>query len=321
MKKILSLDELIAHMKRKGIRFNLVDETAAREFLADHNYYMKLASYRANYDKCPPESKRAGEYQNLEFAYLQELSTIDMHLRYIVLEMCLDIEHQLKVRLVTDVTNDANEDGYQIVKNFFRDEDINFRILKNINSHKSGEYCKELIDKYYPYFPIWVIVELISFGDLIHIIQYYERTSSNKILLDQKIMNVIRDLRNACAHSNCLLNKMSSKMDSTKQPNSIITNFVAGMNGISAKSRKQHLSCTFPYYMVTLLYVYNHYTLENAKKVRYEQLHDFLEGRALKHKEYFKGNPKICGTYDFLKKVIDNLNQMGYNVSTIENGQ
>lgn len=31
-----------------------------------------------------------------------------------------------------------------------------------IHKHKSGEYCKNLIEKYYPYFPIWVLVELIS---------------------------------------------------------------------------------------------------------------------------------------------------------------
>lgn len=42
---------------------------------------MKLASYRANYDKC----KSNGEYINLDFTYLQEvLPTIDMRLRYLI---------------------------------------------------------------------------------------------------------------------------------------------------------------------------------------------------------------------------------------------
>lgn len=75
IKPMLSIDELIEHMKAKGIRFNIVSEEEAQEFLTTNNYYMKLASYRANYDKCPLESKRAGEYQQSEFAYLQELST------------------------------------------------------------------------------------------------------------------------------------------------------------------------------------------------------------------------------------------------------
>ncbi len=304
---MLTIDELLTHMKEKGIRFSVTSEEQARNFLSEHNYYMKLASYRANYDKCPPESARAGQYQNLEFAYLQELSTIDMHLRYIVMRMCLDIEHQLKVRLLTETTKDPEEDGYRIVKSFLREEDCQMNILQSIRHHKSGEYCKELIEKYYPYFPIWVLVELISFGELLHIIQYYEKTSGKTILLDGKLMNIIRDLRNACAHSNCLLNKMCVSMDATKQPSSDVTRFVAGMQDIPVASRRKYLNRTFPYYMVTLLYVYNCYAAEPARKKRYLQLKEFMEARAVQHREYFTNSPRIRGTYQFLKKVIDNL--------------
>lgn len=152
MKKLLSVDELIQHMKSKGIKFHEVSEADAKDFLLKNNYYMKLASYRANYEK-NDVGKRIGEYKNLDFGYLQELSTIDMHLRYIVIEMCLDIEHAIKVKLISEVTNNTNEDGYEIVKKFLS-EDNNINILKNIRGHKSGEYCKDLIEKYYPYFPV-----------------------------------------------------------------------------------------------------------------------------------------------------------------------
>ena len=51
MKQLLSPDELIAHMKEKGIGFNIVNENQAKDFMANSNYYMKLASYRFNYTK------------------------------------------------------------------------------------------------------------------------------------------------------------------------------------------------------------------------------------------------------------------------------
>lgn len=51
MKLLKTSDELISHMKIKGIKFDIAKEEDAKVFLQNNNYYMKLASYRANYDK------------------------------------------------------------------------------------------------------------------------------------------------------------------------------------------------------------------------------------------------------------------------------
>ena len=85
MKALLTAQELVAHMKKKGIGFTIVNEENAEDFLQHHNYYLKLASYRENYKKYSTGDK-AGQYVNLEFAYLKELSTLDMYLRYLVLQ-------------------------------------------------------------------------------------------------------------------------------------------------------------------------------------------------------------------------------------------
>ena len=137
MKVLKSSDELILHMQTKGIRFDIVNEKDAKTFLENNNYYMKLASYRENYDK----RKSNGQYINLDFAYLQELSTIDMHLRYLILEMCLDIEHALKIRLLKDIENNPEEDGYDIIRRFVTKYE---RSCQNIQRHKSSEYCREI---------------------------------------------------------------------------------------------------------------------------------------------------------------------------------
>ena len=131
MKNLLSIDELIDHMKARGIKFEIISESEARDFLTKNNYYFKLASYRTLYAKCPEGSSREGQYQNLDFAYLKELSTIDMHLRYIIVEMCLDIEHAIKVQLINAVTQNSDDDGYQLIKLYLKDEDSSLNILKN----------------------------------------------------------------------------------------------------------------------------------------------------------------------------------------------
>lgn len=304
MKQLLSIEELIQHMKNRGITFNEISENDAKQFLQNNNYYMKLAAYRANYYKCDT-GKRQGQYKKLDFGYLKELSTIDMYLRYIVMDMCLDIEHVIKVRLIKNITNNPSEDGYDIVRKFIAQDD-NLRILKNIRSHKSGEYCKDLIEKYYPYFPVWVFVELISFGDLLYFCSFYEKIYGVQII-NNKLMNTVRDVRNAAAHSNCLLNKMTEKIDSTKQVNNEISSFIIGMKNISKTSRVNNLSYKFTNSFVTVLYVYDSLMNEIPKQKRYKEIQEFMNGRVVKNKQFFQSNSKIVGVYNFHKKVIDNL--------------
>lgn len=304
MKQLLSIEELIQHMKNRGITFNEISENDAKQFLQNNNYYMKLAAYRANYDKCDT-GKRQGQYKKLDFGYLKELSTIDMYLRYIVMDMCLDIEHVIKVRLIKNITNNPSEDGYDIVRKFIAQDD-NLRILKNIRSHKSGEYCKDLIEKYYPYFPVWVFVELILFGDLLYFCSFYEKIYGVQII-NNKLMNTVRDVRNAAAHSNCLLNKMTEKIDSTKQVNNEISSFIIGMKNISKTSRVNNLSYKFTNSFVTVLYVYDSLMNEIPKQKRYKEIQEFMNGRVVKNKQFFQSNSKIVGVYNFHKKVIDNL--------------
>ena len=81
-KKLLTSDELILHMKEKGITFNIINESNAKIILEQHNYYFKLASYRKNYNKIPT-GERIGQYVDLDFAYLKDLSIIDCNLRYL----------------------------------------------------------------------------------------------------------------------------------------------------------------------------------------------------------------------------------------------
>lgn len=306
MKPLLTIDEMIDHMKEKGIKFNIVSEDEAKKFLSESNYYMKLASYRSNYPKYQDGSKKNGQYMNLEFAYLKELSTIDMHLRYLIMEMCLDIEHYLKVKLLQAIENNPDEDGYDIIRRFVSAENNSY-ILKKIRSHKSSEYCKNLIEKYYPYFPAWVFVEVISFGDLTYLCAFYEQRYGEEII-NNKFMNSVRDIRNAAAHSNCLINRLFDPLENGKQIDSEISNYVKSLTNINSNTRGKNLNYSVTYNIITLLYIYDTIvTSKAAKQYRYNELKDFFDNRAIRHQDYFKAHSKIVGIYNFIKKVVDNL--------------
>lgn len=311
MKQLLTTDELIEHMKKKGITFNIVSEQEAKNFLSDNNYYMKLASYRANYPKYTAGSK-IGQYINLDFAYLKELSTIDMYLRYLIIQMCLDIEHALKVSLISHVEKNPKEDGYELIRRFIgytnpKGQQQNEYILKKIRGHKSSDYSKDLIEKYYPYFPVWVFVELISFGDLTYLIAFYDEMYSDPIV-NNKFMNIVRDMRNASAHSNCLINKLFAPLNPGQQIDSIISNYVKTIPGISPTTRAKNLNYRVVYSFVTLLYIYDSVVPDGkAKLKRHAEIKDLFDNRMCLHKDYFSSHTKIRGIYNFTKKIVDTL--------------
>lgn len=48
----------------------------------------------------------------LDFSHLVDLSSIDMGIRYFLLQMVLDVEHSIKVQIIDDLTNNPNVDPY-----------------------------------------------------------------------------------------------------------------------------------------------------------------------------------------------------------------
>ena len=303
MKILKTTDELIEHLKDKGCKFNIVNEEQAKDFLSKHNYYLKLAAFRNNYDKIN-SGQNKGKYKNLEFAYLKELSTIDMYLRKIIFKMCSDIEHNIKVMLLKDTENNPDEDGYKCISKFVG-EDIKNR-LTNIKRHSDSEYCKNLINKYYPYFPIWVYVELISFGTLAHLCDYYNTMYGRNFLgIDNRLLNSVRDLRNASAHNNCLINKLQR---GDNKPLQSIVDYVSKNPYIKSESRNKKLSNKFIYDFVTLIYVYNNIIKsDNLRQNQLEELKQLVCGRMRREIEYFNTNCLVKSSFDFLKKIIDNL--------------
>lgn len=318
MKNILNNNQLIKHMKNKGITFNIIDTSSANTLMNTKVHYFHLAAYRILYPKNNSNSSKSGTYQKLDFAYLYELSLIDKRIQKIILNMCLDIENQIKIKLISEITNNSDEDGYEIVKSFIKKEDPKLNLIKKINYHKSGKYCHDLIKKYYPYFPIWVLVELISFGSLIHISQFYEKEYATNIIVKNKLMNIVRDLRNACAHNNCLLNTIAREIDSTKQPDIEITNFIKNLKVVSKDSRTHNLHNSSSYSICTLLYVYTSIMPLESIYSHLSELKEFINRNISHHKDYFSSNSKILGTYTFLNKIIDKLAQKYNNDNRIE---
>ena len=138
--------ELVYLLKEeKGVTFSVMNEDAAISYLSERNNYLRTASYRKNYQKYL-HTESEGKYINLDFAYLAELSTIDYYLRSILLKMCINIEHAMKVLLVETVSQADSEDGYQIIDDFIREYPS---VLTDIAQKADAVFTKDLINKYF----------------------------------------------------------------------------------------------------------------------------------------------------------------------------
>ena len=311
----LTSEQLVSKLKNdKGVTFKYITEKEAEIFLRDKNNYMRTAAYRKNYLKYD-EGIHKGKYIDLDFAYLQELSIIDMHLRHIIIKMCLDIEHALKVKLVKDAEDSTLINGYDIVSQFL---DENPRVINKLEGTSSSPFTKDLLFKYFIIkkvnnmpnkinnkivgydCPIWVLLELLSFGDFIRFYEfYYNQTGQEHIPLT--LINLTKSLRNGCTHNNCILADLTK--GSSHKP-AIVTREIAKILEITKNQRTKKLSSRVVLEIVSMLLLYKQTVSEKVKYYRIIELKEFFDGRMIEKKGFFERNLLLVSTYDFLRKVI-----------------
>lgn len=242
----LSYSAQIQHLKRKGVAFNKMSESDALHYLQYNSYLFKLSAYRKNY----PKDITNMRYLHLEFATLVDMAVIDMYLRSLMLKMSLNIEHYAKVKLLARITKKNDEDGYSIVSDYLNSLTLKARkyIDDELARNAKSPYCHKAYAKYKNHYPLWVFIEIISFGSFISFYKYcanrllnadettYEHIKNKcrnnqipiykssdarqcrQLIREDKIMISnfylllsIKHLRNAAAHNNCIISDLRDK--------------------------------------------------------------------------------------------------------------
>ena len=310
IKPKLTISEQIQYMKeRQGIRFSIISEEEAEHFLKEHTYFFKLKSFARNYAK-NTSGPNAGKYSNLEFAYLKELSTLDMYLRERILRMTMDIEHYLKLRLINFISEDDTEDGYSIVDAFLgNNSDVRERI-QNKQMRKNSP-CRELLESNDWHFAIWNIAEVLSFGDFIRLYSYYIQCHGEHQSKIDNCLYPVRFLRNAAAHNNGLLRNLKQTNLPEFKKNKQVCSYISkkfqerGIQ-VSANVFKKKTKNQFIHDFSVMLYVFHHIvTSEPIQKKSMEKLIQLFDGRFLQHQDYFESNDVITSSYKFVRNVID----------------
>lgn len=289
----MSPEDLVLHMRDRGIQFNIMSHTEAVSFLTNNNYYKKLSCYKKNYTWVHDKDGNK-KYQQLEFAYLTELSVIDMRLRYLIMQMCLDIEHAVKIWLINKCL-ERKDDGYTICSRFLEQYSD---ISSSIEKHSSSPYCEELINCHKHRYPIWILLEVLSFGDLCKLYKWFNDNNISKTTNNNIIFRV-RELRNAAAHSHCLIRDLKS---GNAAPVPCVSKFVSSIPAISPSARTSKLKNCFICDFVSTLLFYDMMVKSGGSKNRvYQELSFLFNERMLRHKDYFSQNILVKSSYQFCK--------------------
>jgi abortive infection bacteriophage resistance protein len=181
------------------------DSTFCERILEQVNYY-RLSAYFLPFK----ENERYIEGTTFDNVY--QLYEFDQKLRNILFATIEEIEVFLKAKIAYYHAHKYGALGYNVLANYNTKCDINkfiTSIKTKINDNRRIQFVKHHIDNYNGQFPIWVIIELFTFGML-------SRFYVNLPKLDQKVvarelyatipknlaswLRCCSDLRNICAH-------------------------------------------------------------------------------------------------------------------------
>jgi len=305
----LTPDEQMKHLRSQGVRFDLMSEKDAISYLAKNNNFFRLRSYRQGFARVE-EGKRKGQFANLDFKMLVDLSVIDMLLRYEMLRLTLDVEHFSKVMLLTHIEK-CHEDGYEIIQDFLASYDhpngskTPNRLKQEIERGKNSPYTRDLIASSPDFrFPVWAFQEVISFDSFNYFTKFCSERFEDKTLAnDFYLLQDVRSLRNACAHNNCIINDMGAKPGG-KRPNDTISQAVSSVASIGSGQRRSKLSNERLRQIVATLYLHKERASSGVLEHRTEDLGKFAE-RMKKNIDYYDGNNQIKSGFRFIGSLIE----------------
>lgn len=325
-KSKLTIDEQIKYLKIKGVTFNYMDEDKAKTYLAEHSYYYKLTSYRKNFIK-----NKDSQYSNVDFATLVDLAVVDMHLRYLLIRLSLDIEHALKTLLINLIT-ESDEDGYAIVEEYNQYEHNNFiqkidngthsdtkkaelkksykpvqqKILTEYKSER--DYSHDLWTKRKDNPSIWVLIEMMSYGQLASFIKFYydkSKFGSKQLQMAYHYLYFSKNVRDSSAHSRpIILNVIEdAQFKSGKSPKPQLKSYLLKAS-VPKNIANRYLTNLKVHDLCALLLLHNKYIKGSiARRERKKEIRYILK-RARYRKHLYHNIPELGEILLIFNKII-----------------
>ena len=314
-KPLLTILEQIAHLKSKGVTFDLCSEQEAADYLEHANNYLRATSYRKLYP-VKLEGPHAGEYIGLDFAALVALSSADRVLRSALREVCIDVEHFARLELINRCMAHG-EDGYEVVSGFLGHQKArgNTRFESTLRSRGAKGKCPDtysgdLISHYMDDLgglSIWALLEVTDFGQFADLWLFCANRWGDENMLDEHyVLKSVKGFRNACSHNSCVVNGFSSSAAQAPFPTS--GPIASSMNKLgmkNSKSRKAKLKNLRVAQIAAALFASSEFCARPSTKKRHAEEMRCARQAIETTLPICPADGSLTAYFDFLFKMVD----------------
>lgn len=305
-KPILTIEQQIEHLRRKGVSFELCSEAEAARILAGQDHYFRLAAYRVLFPK-RVGGPRDGQYAGLDFGHLVDLAAIDRELRSFLLPLTLDVENSAKTRLVERITEKPGEDGYSIFSDYLAALNHGDRNRREgeLRRLQNDAYLGSLVSRYpIGKMPAWVFLELSSFGAFADFYLFCaDRWGDSGMRDEHYMLRRANSLRNAAAHSSAIVNGLGSSSSAPQLRYPAPLAAALGEIGVSKRLRRSKMRNPRILQMTVLAYAYSRFVPREKAEGTPERLLA-LADRSELHGDWYAGNTVIASSHDFIAMVF-----------------
>lgn len=200
-------------------KLTISDDALALRILAQVNYY-RLSAYGIGLKKASnPEEYR----DDITLEHIFRLYCFDSEFRNNIIHIVEQLEIMLRTRISYYLGITYGPEGYTDVRNFIDKQDrqgqsIHSKIMESlkreIQHNKNLPLVKHHLETYGGHFPIWVAVEIMTFGNIASLFDIMKTEDKKEISilfgtspshLKSWILALV-EIRNICAHYNRLYN-------------------------------------------------------------------------------------------------------------------
>ena len=286
--------ELVNHLVSKDVTFNNISIGQAITFLDKNNYYYKLAAFRKNF------KKKDDKYVDLDFSYLQDLASLDMKIRAILLNIAVDVEHFIKVELSRQINNNPQEDGYSILTEFKNSQYSKYYEFTK-KKFRESRYQNAMFNKRKHDYPYWALLEHMDYGCLIKFVNfYYQKHGCKSLKKASELGDGARHIRDACAHNSVLLLNVFEKNDKLSNVNAVVTTFAKQVDVIKYKNYKKVND------LISLLVLAKTYCSPAVLKYQKQAIDNFIV-RCRRNQSAYAKNVELTKMMVVFKKIVDIL--------------